>query len=61
MFWEVGINEIRTRVAIINPSSWNTMEKLGFKRLDETMIVKYTYLDDEIEIYLYNMNRSDYM
>lgn len=60
MFKEVGIDEIRTGAAIVNPSSWRIMEKLGFKRLDETKMVNYTYIDGETEIYLYNLNKGDY-
>lgn len=58
MFNEVGIDEIKTGAAIVNPGSWKIMEKLGFKRLNETRMVKYTFLDNEEEIYLYSLRRD---
>lgn len=51
MFNEVGIKEIRTGAAIINPASWKIMERLGFKRLDDTKFVDYTYMDEPVEDY----------
>lgn len=53
MFNEVKIKEIRTGAAIINPASWKIMEKLGFKRLDETKMIQYTFLDEPVEDYQY--------
>ena len=46
MFNEVGIKEIKTSAAEINPASWKIMEKLGFKYLGNK---KSTYFcNDEI-------------
>ena len=36
MFNEINIKAIRTGAAIVNPASWKIMEKLGFKRLDDS-------------------------
>ena len=53
MFKECKIKKIITGAAIGNPASWKVMEKLGFKRQEETKMVQYTFLDKETEIYLY--------
>ena len=53
MFKECKIKKIITGAAIDNPASWKVMEKLGFKRQEETKMVQYTFLDKETEIYLY--------
>lgn len=45
--------KIITGAAIGNPASWKVMEKLGFKRQEETKMVQYTFLDQETEVYLY--------
>ena len=37
------------------------MEKLWFKRLDETEFVKYTLLEDEVEAYKYGLNKEDFI
>ena len=58
MFNEVGITSIKTSIANINPASWKTAEKLGFKYTgdkkstyfegDEILISKKYYLDKEL-------------
>jgi RimJ/RimL family protein N-acetyltransferase len=58
MFNEVEIKEIITSAAIINPSSWKIMERLGFIRTGEKIS---TYFDDEGNIlknYTYTGNRE---
>lgn len=38
------------------------MEKLGFiKDQNNTKKIKYTFIDNPVEIYLYNMNRENYL
>ena len=61
MFLEVEIDKIETSVAIVNPSSWKLMEKLGFKRKKTTRFVKYTTLDDEVENYVYELTKLDFL
>ena len=61
MFLEVWINSVVTEVAIDNPSSRKLMEKLWFKRLDETKFMKYTLLDNEIEAYRYELTKRDFI
>lgn len=61
MFLEVWIKLIKTEAAIDNSSSWKLMEKLWFKRLDETKFVKYTLLDNEVEDYEYELTKSDFI
>ena len=61
MFNEVEIEEIKTGAAIDNESSWKLMEKLGFiKDKKNTKKIKYTFIDNPVEIYLYNMSRENY-
>ncbi len=61
MFLEVGIKSIRTEAAIDNPSSRKLMEKLWFKRLDNTKFMKYTLLEDEVEAYQYELTNEDFV
>ena len=58
MFNEVGIDEIRTGAAIINPASWKIMARLGFERTDDTKMVQYTYLDELVEVYQYVLTKK---
>ena len=58
MFNEVGINEIRTGAATVNPASWKIMERLGFVRTDNTKMVQYTYLDEPVEVYQYLLTKE---
>ena len=61
MFLEVELNSIETSAAIDNPASWLLMEKLGFKRLNTTHFVKYTFLEEETEVYEYICNKKDFL
>ncbi len=61
MFEEVDISEIITGAAILNPASWMIMEKLGFIRRDKTRMVQYTYLDEPVEDYSYNMTKEQWL
>lgn len=62
MFHEVEIKEIKTGAAIDNEASWKLMEKLGFiKDRNNTKKIKYTFIDNPVEIYLYNMSRENYL
>ncbi len=62
MFNEVQINTIETGAAIVNPSSWLLMEKLGFiKRTEDTHLVKYTFIDEPVECYSYGINKEEYL
>ena len=61
MFNEIGIEEIITSAAVVNPGSWRIMEKLGFIR---TGIHKGTYYDDNNEIldnYDYYINKKMFL
>ena len=60
MFDECDIDEIRTGAAIENPVSWKIMEKLGFKRLSQTKLIQYTYLDTLTEDYTYLLTKEMY-
>ena len=60
MFNEVNIRVIRTGAAIVNPASWKIMEKLGFKRLEETKMGQYTFSDDLVECYQYILTKEMY-
>lgn len=59
MFNEVEIDKIVTGAAINNPASWKIMEKFGFNRCG-TKLVKYTFIDDDVEIYNYEITREEY-
>ena len=61
MFEEVDISEIITGAAISNPASWMIMEKLGFIRQNKTRMVQYTYLDEPVEDYSYNMTKEQWL
>ena len=61
MFLEVEIKKIETSAAIVNPSSWKLMEKLGFKRKSTTHYTKYTLLDNEVEMYEYELTKVDFL
>ena len=60
MFEEVKINKIITGAAIDNPASWKIMDRLGYKKLDYTTMVNYTYQDEPVEVYMYNITKEDY-
>jgi ribosomal-protein-alanine N-acetyltransferase len=60
MFKEVNIYKIITCAAQANESSWRLMEKLGFKRLDTNPKVKYTFIDELVDAYGYEVNRKEY-
>ena len=60
MFNEVEIEKIETGVAIVNPNSFKLLEKLGGKRLDTTHFVKYTLLDEKVEIYDYELTKEKF-
>lgn len=60
MFEEVEITKIITGAAIDNPASWKIMDRLGYNKLPETKLVTYTYLDDPVEIYTYEITREQY-
>ena len=61
MFLEVGIKAIKTVSAIANPNSRKLMEKLWFKRLNETKLIKYTLINGEVETYRYELNKEDFI
>lgn len=61
MFEEIEITKIITGAAIDNPASWKIMDRLGYKKLPETKLVTYTYLDDPVEIYTYEITREQYL
>lgn len=61
MFEKVEITKIITGAAIDNPASWKIMERLGYQKLPETKLVTYTYLDDPVEIYTYEITREQYL
>ena len=60
MFEEVEISKIITGAAIDNPASWKIMDRLGYKKLDYTNMVNYTYQDEPVEVYMYNITKEDY-
>lgn len=61
MFREAEIDEIRTGAAIQNPASWRIMEKLGLTRQKETKLIRYTFLDEPIEDYLYIITKEEWL
>ena len=61
MFLEVEISKIITSSAIINPSSWHLMEKLGFKKIDKTIMIKYTFVEEEIENQVYELDKNCFL
>ena len=60
MFNEVGIDKIETSAAIINPASWKIMEKLGFRRLEKTKKGNYTFVDELIDCYCYEITKDEF-
>ena len=60
MFEEVEITKIITGAAIDNPASWKIMDRLGYKKLPQTKLVTYTYLDEPVEIYIYEITKEQY-
>ena len=58
MFNECEIDEIKTGAAVSNPASWKIMEKYGFIKLPETVMVNYTFLEEPVEDYQYIMTRK---
>ena len=60
MFVECEIEKIITGAAIVNPSSWKIMERLGFEKQEETKMVQYTFLDELTEDYSYVMTKERY-
>ena len=60
MFEEVEISKIITGAAIDNPTSWKIMDRLGYKKLPQTKLVTYTYLDEPVEIYTYEITKEQY-
>ena len=61
MFEEVEINKIITGAATDNPASWKIMNKLGYVKLPETKLVQYTYQDELVEIYTYEITKEQYL
>ena len=61
MFLEVEIDKIITSSAIVNKSSWGLMEKLGFEKLDKTIMIKYTCIDEEIENQVYELDKNMFL
>lgn len=53
MFKEVEIDKIITSAAIVNPSSWRIMEKLGFEKTGEKMTTYFDELDNILKSYCY--------
>lgn len=60
MFEEVEISKIITGAAIDNLASWKIMDRLGYKKLPQTKLVTYTYLDEPVEIYTYEITKEQY-
>lgn len=60
MFEEVQITKIITGAAIDNPASWKIMDRLGYTKLPQTKLVTYTYLDEPVEIYTYEITKEQY-
>lgn len=61
MFLEVEITKVLTESAIKNPSSWNLMEKLGFKRLKKIGKIKYTFSENEEDCFNYSLTKNDFL
>ena len=60
MIEEVQITKIITGAAIDNPASWKIMDRLGYTKLPQTKLVTYTYLDEPVEIYTYEITKEQY-
>lgn len=61
MFCEVKISKINTGAAVVNPASWKLMEKIGMNRQQETKFNEYTFIDESIECYSYEITREEYL
>ena len=61
MFLEVGIDKIETSCATKNPNSFTLMERLGFKRLEKTHFVHYTFIEEDVEVYEYECTKEDFL
>ena len=61
MFEEVEINKIITGAEIDNPASWKIMNRLGYIKLPTQKQVQYTYQDELIEIYMYEITKEQYL
>jgi len=61
IFLEVEIKSIKTCASINNPNSWKLMERLGFKKLNSTKMVKYTLLEKKEKCYEYELNKNDFL
>jgi adenylate kinase family enzyme len=61
MFLEVEIEKIITSSAIENTSSWKLMEKLGFEKVDKTLMIKYTFLDEKIKNQVYELDKNMFL
>lgn len=61
MFLEVGIKKIETSAAIENTKSWHLMEKLGFKRCKDYKYTKYTFIDNEVKCYKYEIDKNTFL
>ena len=60
LFNEVEINGIVEEVTKTNVPSWKIMEKLGFERTNKTTIINYTFLDEPVEGYIYQLTKEMY-
>ena len=61
MFEEVEITKIITGAAIDNPASWKIMNRLGYTKLPKTKLETYTFLDEPVEIYTYEITKEQYL
>lgn len=61
MFNVVLIDEIRTEANIINPASWKLMEKLGFKRIGESLSSHYDEVGNQLMQYDYLLTKDMYL
>ena len=60
MFNECEIDEIIVEIAKDNYPSWNICEKLGFIRKNNISLVKYMFLEEDVEAYNYIISREMY-
>ncbi len=61
MFLEVEIKAIETCIASCNPNSWHLIKKLGGRPLGTKHLVKYTYLDEKLEIEDWELTKADFL
>lgn len=61
MFYEVQISGISTSAAIVNQGSWKIMEKLGLERKENVTFNNYTFVDEPVEGYAYEIKREEYI